>query len=176
VSISSVLRLTISHIVFLFFDTPASKYTVTWRLKAGIWPSDRQRFAKHISVVTRNRTLLDDLVNTFSWQRINTEKQNNRGTICGAWKLVQSGGDSVVGLGNLESETVKCDHESRGTRTREWLRWRGPAAIVNDRPILLSKRLVHKNYDRKGSFKKISGRESQGLGAKTKWLVVNCQS
>jgi hypothetical protein len=24
-------------------------------------------------------------------------------------------------------------HEARGTRTREWLRWRGPAAFVNDR-------------------------------------------
>jgi hypothetical protein len=42
------------------------------------------------------------------------------------------------GWGSLESETVKCGHESRGTRTWEWLRWRGPAAIVNERPILSS--------------------------------------
>jgi hypothetical protein len=39
------------------------------------------------------------------------------------------GGDEK---GSLESETVKYDHESHGTRTREWLRWRGPAAILND--------------------------------------------
>jgi hypothetical protein len=36
--------------------------------------------------------------------------------------------------GSLESGTVKYGHESHGTGTREWLRWRGPAAIVNDRP------------------------------------------
>jgi hypothetical protein len=33
--------------------------------------------------------------------------------------------------GNLKLETVKFGHESRGTRTRERLRWRGPAAILN---------------------------------------------
>jgi hypothetical protein len=33
-----------------------------------------------------------------------------------------------------QSETVKYGRESHGTRTREWLRWRGPAAIVNDKP------------------------------------------
>jgi hypothetical protein len=27
-----------------------------------------------------------------------------------------------------------------GTRTREWMRWRGPAAIVNDKPVLSSER------------------------------------
>jgi hypothetical protein len=36
--------------------------------------------------------------------------------------------------GSLESETVKYGHESHGTRTREWMRWRGTAVIVNDRP------------------------------------------
>jgi hypothetical protein len=48
-------------------------------------------------------------------------------------------------LGSLESETVKCGHESRGTRTWEWVRWRGPAAIVNDRPMLSSERMLHKD-------------------------------
>jgi hypothetical protein len=43
------------------------------------------------------------------------------------------GGDEK---GSLESETVKCGHESYGTRTWKWLRWRGPAAIVNNRPVL----------------------------------------
>jgi hypothetical protein len=47
------------------------------------------------------------------------------------------GGDEK---GSLKSETVKYGHESYGTLTRKWLRWRGPAAIVNDRPILSSER------------------------------------
>jgi hypothetical protein len=47
--------------------------------------------------------------------------------------------------GSLECETVKYGHESNGTRTREWLRWRGPAAIVNDRPVLSSDWAFHRN-------------------------------
>jgi hypothetical protein len=43
------------------------------------------------------------------------------------------------------------------------MRWRGPAAIVNDRLILSSERMLYKDYDRKCSIeKKNSGRESQG--------------
>jgi hypothetical protein len=45
--------------------------------------------------------------------------------------------------GSLESETVKYGHESHGTRIRKGLRWRGPGAIVNDRPILSSERAPH---------------------------------
>jgi hypothetical protein len=52
------------------------------------------------------------------------------------------GGDKK---GSLESETVKYDLESHGNRTREWLRWRGPAAIVNDRPVLSSEKEPHIN-------------------------------
>jgi hypothetical protein len=53
----------------------------------------------------------------------------------------------VVGdeKGSLESETVKYGHESQGTRTRKRLRWRGTAAIVNDRPVLSSERAHHIN-------------------------------
>jgi hypothetical protein len=47
--------------------------------------------------------------------------------------------------GSLESEEVKYDHESHGTRTRELLLWRGPTAIVNDRPVLSSERAPHNN-------------------------------
>jgi hypothetical protein len=47
--------------------------------------------------------------------------------------------------GSLESETVKYGHESHGTRTREWLRWRGPAANLKDRPVLSSERAPHIN-------------------------------
>jgi hypothetical protein len=43
------------------------------------------------------------------------------------------------------------------------MRWRGPAAVVNDRPILSSERKLNKEYDRRCSFeKKYSDRESQG--------------
>jgi hypothetical protein len=47
--------------------------------------------------------------------------------------------------GSLKSETVKYGRESQGTRTRERLRWQGPAACTNDRPVLLSERAPHKN-------------------------------
>jgi hypothetical protein len=42
------------------------------------------------------------------------------------------------------------------------------AAFVNGRPILSSERVLHKDYDSKGSVKtKIDARESQRLFAKT---------
>jgi hypothetical protein len=47
--------------------------------------------------------------------------------------------------GGLKSERVKYGRESNGTRTPEWLRWRGLAAIVNDRPVLSSERAPHIN-------------------------------
>jgi hypothetical protein len=53
-----------------------------------------------------------------------------------------SGGDEKE---SLESEAVKYDRESHGTRTWKWLRWQGPAAIVNDRPVLSSERAPHIN-------------------------------
>jgi hypothetical protein len=52
------------------------------------------------------------------------------------------GGDEK---GSLKSETVKYGHESYGTRTRKWLRWRGPAAIVTDRSVLSSERAPQNN-------------------------------
>jgi hypothetical protein len=45
--------------------------------------------------------------------------------------------------GSLKS--VKYGRESQGARTREWLRWLGPAAIVTDRPVLSSERAPHIN-------------------------------
>jgi hypothetical protein len=38
------------------------------------------------------------------------------------------------------------------------------AAIVNDRPIVSSERILHKDYDHKCILEKIAGRESQGAG------------
>jgi hypothetical protein len=49
------------------------------------------------------------------------------------------------------------------------MRWRGPAAIVNDRPILSSERMLYKDYDRRCSIekKKYLAVSLKGLGAKT---------
>jgi hypothetical protein len=55
------------------------------------------------------------------------------------------GGDEK---GRLESETVKYGRKFHGTRIQEWLHWRGPAAIVKDRPVLLSERVPHINKPR----------------------------
>jgi hypothetical protein len=66
------------------------------------------------------------------------EAESNTSTV--ALRVV--GGDEK---GSLEFETVKYDRESHWTRTREWLRWRGPAIIVNNRSVLSSERQPHIN-------------------------------
>jgi hypothetical protein len=45
--------------------------------------------------------------------------------------------------GSLKFETVKYGRKSQGTRTRERLRWQGPAANTKDRPALSSERAPH---------------------------------
>jgi hypothetical protein len=52
------------------------------------------------------------------------------------------GGDEK---GSLKSETVKYGRDYQGTRSRETLRWQGPAVYTNDRPFLLSERAPHRN-------------------------------
>jgi hypothetical protein len=52
------------------------------------------------------------------------------------------GGDEK---GSLKTETVKYGREIQGTRIRERLRWRGPAAYTKERPVLFSERAPHKN-------------------------------
>jgi hypothetical protein len=52
------------------------------------------------------------------------------------------GGDE---MGSLKSETVKYGCVFQEARTRECLRWLGPAAIVNDRLVLSSERAPHIN-------------------------------
>jgi hypothetical protein len=51
------------------------------------------------------------------------------------------GGDEK---GSLKSETVKYGCESKGTRTKERLRWRVPAAYIKVRPVLSSERTTTK--------------------------------
>jgi hypothetical protein len=71
-----------------------------------------------------------------------THWTNRTGTLRSTVTLRVVGGNEK---GNLDSETVKNGRESYGTRTREWLRWRLPAAIVNDRPVLSLERAPHIN-------------------------------
>jgi hypothetical protein len=63
-------------------------------------------------------------------------------------------GPGPPGCGSHESERAKYGHESSGPRTQGRLCWRGPAAIVNLRPILWSERMLYKDNDRKGSVEK----------------------
>jgi hypothetical protein len=56
--------------------------------------------------------------------------------------LLVVGGDEK---GSLKSETVKYGGKSQGTRTRERLRWQGPAAHIKDRPVLSSEWAPHGN-------------------------------
>jgi hypothetical protein len=51
------------------------------------------------------------------------------------------GGDEE---GSLKSEIVKYGRESQGNRTRERLRWQGPAAYTKDIPVLSSERAHHR--------------------------------
>jgi hypothetical protein len=76
-------------------------------------------------------------------------------------------GDLAIQGGGVSNVRVKCGHEFRGTRTRVWQRWRGPAAIVNDGPILLSEMMLHKGYNRKCSVKKMLVSSLGVLVAKT---------
>jgi hypothetical protein len=78
-----------------------------------------------------------------------TKKESNAWSIagsscsCGIWIR----GPGPLGLGSFESETLRCGYESRGTRNREWLCWRGPPAVVTDRPVFPSEKAPHKKPD-----------------------------
>jgi hypothetical protein len=47
--------------------------------------------------------------------------------------------------GSLKCETVKYGRETQGTRTKERLRWQGPAGYIKVIPVLSSERAPHKN-------------------------------
>jgi hypothetical protein len=51
------------------------------------------------------------------------------------------GGDEK---GSLKCETVKYGREIQGTRSKERLRWQGPAAYIKVIPVLSSERAPHK--------------------------------
>jgi hypothetical protein len=139
------------------------------------------------SIATNPAPFSGEQLNTFNWQRIynrplhgnaaivsKTEplsKVSPRPSECGIYQRETTrtetvtmrviGGDEKW---SLESETVKYGHESYGTRTRKWLRWRGPAAVVNDRPVLASERAPHINNPTTVRQWQRSGRKPQ-MGA-----------
>jgi hypothetical protein len=51
------------------------------------------------------------------------------------------GGDEK---GSLNCESVKYGGDTQGARTKERLRWQGPAADIKVRPVLSSERAPHK--------------------------------
>jgi hypothetical protein len=79
-------------------------------------------------------------------------------------------GDLDLQVGESRAWNSKYGRESRGTQTREWLYWWGPAAIVNHRPILSSERVLHKDYSRKCSVEKNTGCGSQGPWSQDKLI------
>jgi hypothetical protein len=55
-------------------------------------------------------------------------------------------GDLVLQVGGVSRiVTIKYGLESRGTQTRKGLRWLGPAAIVNYRPVPSSEKALQNN-------------------------------
>jgi hypothetical protein len=74
----------------------------------------------------------------LSGRQLEVEAGSNTSTVT----LRVVGGDEK---GSLKSERVKYGRKSQGTRTRERLRWQGPAAHTKDRPVLSSERAPHGN-------------------------------
>jgi hypothetical protein len=110
------------------------------------------------AVVVRQRPANNNRGIVFSAQSTKQHLNRNREMVFSVWDIscITCGG-GVEYLhrspathrrqrkGSHESETVKYGREYHGTCTRDWLRWRGPAAILNGRPVLLSERAPHIN-------------------------------
>jgi hypothetical protein len=141
-------------------STMQSFNIVTWSLKAGIVEPEkksiaRQRLCKQMFAETDTQATIEELLRTvFSMRSVQNgyEEEFSRksavGFPCGAgveYLHRSPASRRRRRKGSHESETVKYNHESHRTRTRKWLRWRGPAAIVNDRPVFTSERAVHIN-------------------------------
>jgi hypothetical protein len=86
--------------------------------------------------VSRNVTLTLPWMSSFMLSRVKAGSNTSTVTL----RVV--GGDEKR---SLESETVKYGQKFYRTRTRKWLRWRGPATIVNYRLVLSSERASHIN-------------------------------
>jgi hypothetical protein len=132
--------------------------TVTWRLEAGIVKSEKTTIAKQRLVETRFRdNQLEQSVdkkrlskhyvsvttaswNMFSWQRRITEEWTVY--LRCAWSQLRPWYRIQRYSSREESERVKYGRESHGIRTREWMRWGEPAAIVNDTHPLVRENVI----------------------------------
>jgi hypothetical protein len=107
----------------------------------------RQRLNKHVPMATDTHATIEVLLETvfYTWPVQRGYKRDNWSKT--VLSRVEVGSNTptialqVIGgneKGSLESGTVKYGHESHRTRTREWLLWQRPAAIVNDKthPLL----------------------------------------
>jgi hypothetical protein len=123
-------------------------------------PIARQRLGKHISATNAHATiegyplLSNESVNTVS-SMVSDPRLYNEICLyygCNETRVEAGSNTSTVtlrvvgggGKGSLKTERVKYGREIQGTRTRERLRWRGPAAYTKDRPVLSSERAPHK--------------------------------
>jgi hypothetical protein len=124
---------------------------------------------KHVSVTTNRHAIMHELLGMVisiwfapSYKRGTCVKEgSNTSTVT----LRVVGGDEN---GSLKSETVKY-----GTRTRVRLRWQGPAAYIEDRPVLSSERAPHKNDRNCQTVINIWSWAPDGVGLDTKtyWLT-----
>jgi hypothetical protein len=113
--------------------------TVNWPVCVGVKP--------HLGPTTR---LLLTVVGVLMWGVLSDERTGlswYRPLIYSfsvrSVSYIRKVGDFGKGKSQI-CETVKDVHESQGTRTRERLRWRGPAAYTKDSPALSSERAPHK--------------------------------
>jgi hypothetical protein len=136
----------IPHDLSILYCSTYSRWICNTRINSGVMKAvSKERIGKHAPVET-NTQLTIDLPSTQGCFRsgpcrdVTSRKTGTRVQYTVALLVV--GGDEKR---NLESEKVKCGHESYGIRTRERLRWRGPATIVNVRALQSSEREPHIN-------------------------------
>jgi hypothetical protein len=138
-----------------------------------------QRRDKHLPAEARDKNTLsllgNDSVQMFqqprnNWSCVLFDYLLDYAAILRTWDFFSVW--SVSRLYNEFSEAVKCGHQSRGSRTWEWLCWRGPAAIVKYRPILSSQRMLRKDYENKYLVgENMLVVSLKGFVAKTNWLA-----
>jgi hypothetical protein len=116
-----------------------------WHISSSRPLSDIFRHSFYCVIVTKMKSLLYCDMTPESWKQergcvfcvVCAEELPWRQFVLQFSSHVEAGSNTstlalwVVGgdeYGSLESETLKYGCKSHGTRTREWLRWRGPAA------------------------------------------------
>jgi hypothetical protein len=144
----------------------------------------RQCLGNHAPATTNTHVTIEALLETVfsapflqgghkdSWSK-NISSRVEAGSYTSTVALRVVGGDEI---GSLESETVKYGCEPHGTRTREWQRWRAPAAIVNGRPVFSSgrKRLISTNPQLSHSNRNMGVSPKCLIPRQTGRLTVGC--